>query len=211
VLNTLYSVEHGSSAQTVAKLLRVLFPDAGTALDLTYGSGKFWDGTAGVRVTGVDLDPSRARDVCADFTRLPFRADSFDVCVFDPPYLADVSKHNPGIVGRRFGSFATVDDVRLAVMRGAVEAWRVARLGIVVKVQAHTHASVLVDMPSWVSQALLGQPLYGRVEQTRPAKLLDPKWTDQLSVWSNSATFLAYRHGDQRHVRRRPRPIEAVS
>lgn len=56
-------------------------------------------------------------------------------------------------------------------------------------------------MPSWVT-ATRPAPLYGRVEQVRPVKLTDPNWTDQLGVWSNSAKFLAFRHGDQRRIRR---------
>jgi hypothetical protein len=184
-------------------MLRVLFPDAETVLDMTYGSGKFWTDNERVAVTGIDLDPSRARDVVADFTRLPFADGAFDVAIFDPPYLSDVSKSNPGIVGRRFGSYIHQVDVHAAVRRGCLEAWRVSRLGVVVKCQQHCHASLFVDMQGWVREAIR-EPLYGQVEQARPAKLLDPKWSDQLSVWSNSATFLAFRHGDQRHVRRRP-------
>jgi hypothetical protein len=210
LIERLYSVEMGSSAQTVAKMLRVLFPDATTALDMTYGSGNFWKGAPSFSVVGIDIDPDRARDVCADFTQLPFAADTFDVAIFDPPYLADVSVKNPGIVGRRFGSYARQVHVHAAVRRGMREAWRVARIGVIVKVQIHTHASLLVDMEGWVRESI-GAPLYGRVEQVRPVKLTDPKWTDQLSVWSNSATFLAYRKGDQRHIRRQPAALlEAI-
>ena len=32
----------GTNAQTVADILRVLFPDARTVLDTTYGRGRFW-------------------------------------------------------------------------------------------------------------------------------------------------------------------------
>jgi hypothetical protein len=207
----LYTVEKGTSAQTIAKMLRVLFPDARTALDMTYGSGKFWTGSDAVEVTGIDIDPSRARDVVADFTRLPFADGSFDVAIFDLPYLSDVSKKNPGLVGRRFGSFPTSLDVECAVRLGCLEAWRVSRLGVIVKCQQHIHASMFVDMQGWVRDAI-DHPLYGQVEQVRPSKLLDPKWTDQLSAWSNSATFLAYRHGDQRHIRRQaPRHLEATA
>lgn len=201
-LARLMSVESGTSAQTIAKLLSVLYPDAVTILDATYGSGGFWKGTPWRDVTGLDRDPSKARNVVGDFTRLPFKDEAFDVVVFDPPYLSDVSRHNPGIVGRRFGSYANQDRARWTVMEGAAEAWRVARLGLIVKVQQHVHASLFVDMVSWIRDALPDQPLYGQVEQVRPVKLTDPKWSDQLSVWSNSATFLAFRHGDQRHIRR---------
>lgn len=201
--DTLYTVESGTSAQVVAKMLRVLFPDASTVCDMTFGSGSFWRGTdTGVMVTGIDINPDRARDVCADFTRLPFADGAFCVAIFDPPYLANVSKANPGLMGRRFGSYDSVDDVRDAVVAGCREAWRVARIGTIVKVQNHTHASRSVRMTRWVEDAM-PHDAYGEVELARPHKLLDPKWSDQLSVYSNSATFLAYRHGDQRHIRRR--------
>ena len=57
VTDRLYTIEDGTSAQAVARLLAVLFPDARTVLDATYGHGRFWDGTAPVEVTGMDLDP----------------------------------------------------------------------------------------------------------------------------------------------------------
>lgn len=198
----LYSVMSTPNTETVARMIAVLFPDVGSILDLTYGSGGFWkDSPYASHVTGIDLLPDRAKDVVADFTQLPFKDGAFSLCVFDPPYLADVSKKNPGINGRRFGSFGSQQDVQDAVWRGCQEAWRVASLGLIAKVQIHTHGTKLVDMEGWVRDALM-EPIYGRVEQVRPSKLLDPRWSDQLSVWSNSASFLCFRKGDQRHIRR---------
>lgn len=211
--DTLYTVETGTSAQAVAKLLRVLLPDARTVCDLTWGSGSFWRGSdADVAVTGIDINPDRARDICADFTNLHMVADgAYDVAVFDPPYLANVSKSNPGLMGRRFGSYDSVDDVRAAVQAGCREAWRVSRIGCIVKVANHTHGSRSVRMTRWVED-VFPHDAYGQVELARPHKLLDPKWGEQLSVYSNSATFLVYRHGDQRHIRRRrAAALEAAS
>lgn len=202
--DTLHTVEHGISAQTVAKLLRVLFPDARTVLDMTYGSGSFWRGTStGLSVTGIDINPARARDVCADFTRLPFRDDAFDVAIFDPPYHTDMGRGKASVMGARFGAYPSLDRLYTAVIEGCFEADRVSRLGMIVKVQDYVHGSRLVEMTQWVREAL-ERPLYQRVEVVRPHKLIDPKWREQLSAYSNSATFLVYRHGDQRHVRRRP-------
>lgn len=208
----LYSVETGTSAQTVAKMLRVLFPDAGTVLDATWGIGRFWKGTpsTGLRVIGLDLSPHGRPDVLGDFTRLPFVDGAFDVCIYDPPYLSDTSRKTASIMDRRFGSYRSEREARSTVQAGAAEAWRVSRLGILVKVQDHCHASLFVDMQGWVRDAI-PVPTYGKVEQVRPVKLLDPKWSDQLSVWSNSAAFLAFRRGDQRHVRRATAPRERAS
>lgn len=201
-MTRLLSIESGTSAQTVAKMLRVLFPDAATVLDMTYGSGKFWTPYTPWRVTGIDLNPERARDVCADFTRLPFRDGAFDVAIFDPPYLTECSKSNPGKMGALFSYFDSLEALRDAVTRGSAEAWRVGRLGAIVKVQNHVHQSRSVRMTRWV-EAVIPEDAYGEVHLMREAgKIRSPQWTDQLSVWSNSATFLAFRHGDQRHVRR---------
>jgi hypothetical protein len=201
----LYSVETGTSAQTVAKMLRVLFPDAATVLDATWGTGRFWDGSATVRVTGLDISPHGRPAVMGDFTRLPFRDQSFDAVIFDPPYLTDVSKAGTSQMGRRFGAYGSDSEIEDSIAAGCREAWRVARLGVIVKVSQHTHESRFVDMQGWVRDAL-GQALYGQVEQVRQSsKMVGANWSAdaQLSVWCNSATFMAFRHGDQRHIRRR--------
>ncbi len=200
----LYSIETGTSAQTVAKMLRVLYPDALTVLDSTWGKGRFWVGTETVRVIGLDMSDHGRPHVLGDFTRLPFTDGAVDVVVYDPPYLSDTSTKRQSIMDRRFSSYRSETEAQATVQAGMREAWRVARLGVIVKVQDHVHASRFVDMVGWIREAVDGHPVYQRVDQARPVKLTDPKWTDQLSAWSNGATFLAYRRGDQRHIRRRP-------
>lgn len=61
-------------------------PLAGDILDATYGLGRFWKRWTPPHLIGVDLNPEKARDVCADFTDLPFADGSFDAVVLDPPY-----------------------------------------------------------------------------------------------------------------------------
>jgi hypothetical protein len=199
----LHSIETGTSDRTLAKMLGVLYPDAETILDATWGSGKFWTGPlpSGVRVIGADLDPARARDVVADFTQLPFGPGAVDLVVYDPPFISDVSKTNPGVIGRRFSSYASDAEARRIVQAGAAEAWRVARVGVIAKCQIHTHGSLTIDMEGWLREAV-PSPIFGRVEQLRRSKIVAPNWGEQLSVRSNSSTFLAFRKGSQRHVRR---------
>jgi hypothetical protein len=199
----LMSIESGTSAQTVAKMLRVLFPDAATALDMTYGSGKFWTGYDAVRVTGIDLDPTRALDVCADFTRLPFRDSVFDVAIFDPPYLSGCSKQQTARMGSRFSFFANDDDLRHAVTRGVSEAWRVSRVGVIVKVQNYSHSGRSMRMTRWVEDTI-PEEAYGEVHALSMSKMSGATWGQQLSVYSVHTTYLAFRHGSQMHVRRGP-------
>jgi hypothetical protein len=197
----LYTAQVQTNANATAGLLRVLFPDARTILDMTYGKGNFWNGKADVEVVGIDLDPGRARDVCADFTRLPFADGAFDVAIFDPPYQWDMGRGKASIIGALFGTYGSEADAKRAVQLGSLEAWRVSRLGVLVKVQNYIHASRLVHMTRWVEDAI-PSPLYDELHLVNPRKLIVPRWKDQLSVYRNHSTFLAFRHGDQRHVRR---------
>jgi hypothetical protein len=192
----------GTSAEMVASLLAVLLPDAQTVLDMTHGSGKFWTGADAVRVTGIDLDPTRARDVVADFTRLPFGARPLDVCIFDPPYITEAGAGS--LIGQRFGSYPTIPELRVAVMAGAAEAWRVSRLGVIVKVMDYCHASRLVRMSRWVEEAIPAD-LYDVAYLTSRGKVEDEKWSRrgaQLSVRSNATTWMVWRRDGVVHKRR---------
>lgn len=202
---TLYTVAELTSPQAVERLLGLLLPDATTVLDTTYGSGSFWRGShADVVVTGMDLNAARARHVRADFTALPFADNSFDVVIFDPPYHTDVGRAKASATHARFGSFATVADLKRAVQLGTAEAYRVARLGVIVKVQDYIHASRAVWMSHWVHAAVPVEPYDVLYVQRTCGKIRSPKWKDQLSVYRNHATYWVYRKDGAAHKRRRP-------
>jgi hypothetical protein len=200
---TLTRIADGPSAEMVGRLLAVLLPDARTALDTTWGRGNFWDGSAGVDVVGCDISPHGRPAVVADFTRLPFRDGAFDAVIFDPPYLADAGKKS--LIGRRFGTYRTTRALRAAIEDGATEAWRVARVGVIVKVMEQIHGSRLVRMTRWVEDAI-PMDLYDLVYLTSPGKVEDPKWTKhgpQLSVRSNATVWLVWRKDGPVHKRRK--------
>lgn len=201
----LHSVEHGTSARVVAKLLRVLLPDACTVLDATYSRGKFWtERPAHVRVIGLDIDPATRATVRGDFTRLPFRDASVDVVVFDPPYICDPGRGKPGVMSSRFGAYASVEEMRAAVEAGCREAWRVARIGVIVKTQDHVHNSRKVWMSAWVSGTMPAEE-YDRVHLVTRQKVIASSWTQgQLSAWSNATTWQVFRKDGPVHKRRRP-------
>jgi hypothetical protein len=189
-----------SSADIVAELLDVAFPDAKDAVDMTHGRGGFWNGHSRVEVTKHDLDPQLAPHGAMDFCDMRYGDKSFDVALFDPPHVADAGARS--IMGLRFGSAkgnALEDLIRI----GAAEAWRISHLGIVVKVCDHVHGQKYVMESDWVRAALEWRAPYEVVFQTRKQPLTDPKWKiPQLSARSNGAMYLAFRHGDQRHIRR---------
>lgn len=184
----------------VALILRVAFPDAQTGLDLTYGNGAFWDGSAHIQVTAHDANAARAPDGVVDFRRLEYADGTFDVSLFDPPHVADAGAAS--IMGQRFGTAAEVD-LQLAIARGVCEAWRVARLGIIVKITDHVHGQRFVSETDWVREALGGQLPYDVVHQTRSGALVDPRWEDQRSAYNNGSTYLIFRKGSPFHIRRK--------
>lgn len=201
--DTLYTVESGDGAAVVGRIIDVLFPDAVSVIDATFGNGQFWDGNRRV-VVGMDRNPERARDVCGDFTRLPFRNGSADLVIFDPPYITNPSHRGTCQMAGRFGAYPSLRAMQVSVEAGCREAWRVARLGVLVKVQDQIRGARWVEMTEWVREAI-GQPPYQRIDALRTApKIRGANWTDQLSAYGNGATYLAFRHGDQRHIRRQP-------
>ena len=206
----LYTVETGDGAAIVGRIIDVLFPDAESVIDATYGNGQFWTGSRR-SVVGMDRNPARARDVCGDFTRLPFRTGAADLVVFDPPYITNPSKAGTCQMADRFGAYPSLLAMQASVEAGCREAWRVARLGVLIKVQDQIRGARWVEMTEWVRQAI-GQPPYQRIDAIRNApKIRGANWTDQLSAYGNGATYLAFRHGDQRHIRRRRPALEVAS
>jgi len=179
------------TAALVAGLLVVAFPDAHTALDLTPGRGCFFREDVPIHVT---VTSSRA-----DFRELPDADASYEVVLFDPPHVADAGAQS--IMGARFGTYRTLAALEAAVRQGAREAWRVARVGVVVKVTDAMHASRFVRMSGWI-YAELGEP-YDVVHQVRARPLVDPRWRQpQLSARNNGSTYLIFRKDGPEHRRR---------
>jgi len=183
----------------VAQILRVYFPAAETALDLTGGDGGFWDGSELLEVTRLIVDPSKAPAGVEDFRSLPhIPDDAHDVTLFDPPHVADAGDES--IMGAKFGTFDDMD-IEAAIQAGCREAWRIGRLGTVVKVTDHVHGSRYVLESDWV-RAAIGQPPFDEVYQVRANAVIDPKWNEQLSAYNNGATYLIFRKDGPMHVRR---------
>ena len=202
--STLYTVTADNPAAVIAHMLEVYFPDATTALDATYGNRKFWTADTALRVTSLDLDPARARDVCGDFRALPFLNDSFDVVIFDPPHLSYPGKHSA--MGKRFGGWKNHAAMRAGITAGCREAWRAARLGVIVKVTDHTQGARFIYQSGVVLRALGEDLIYGQITTyTTDRKMARADWTangPQLSAYTNGAVHWAFRKDGPIHKRR---------
>lgn len=196
-----------SPAQAVAELLRVCFPDARTALDMTYGKGNFWDGTAHVAVIGMDGDPKRARDLVGDFHALPFDSGAIDVPIFDPPFLSNGGKRS--IMRAQYTAYRSVEEARASITLGCQEAWRVARLGVIVKVQDHHHGCRFVRQSDWVRAAVPMEQYDELLIPNENPKVIDPKWGQpQLSTYRDHSVYLVFRKDGPVHKRRAPAPSQ---
>lgn len=199
-MNELYSIHDGTSADALEKMIAVLFPDARTIYDPTYGNGMFYR-TSKRAVWGADLDPSRARTLVASYEHIPLQDKSVDLVVFDPPFQPRTSCNKEGIISRRFTTVAgisgngcgidAIEALKTSVQSGVLECERVSRLGFIVKVQDYIHSRRPVWMSMWLWE-VLGEP-YDCLHLRQKSKLKATNWGKQLSVWRNHSTFWVYR------------------
>jgi len=81
-------------------ILQLYVPEGSVVADLTWGRGKFWEGTDRSKYKLIRLDKHTSGDVRADFSAVPLADASLDAVVFDPPYVTRMgfkrrSKENP--------------------------------------------------------------------------------------------------------------------
>jgi len=186
-----YNSPSSKPAQIVANLVITCFLDARSAVDLTPGRDNFWKGWS------PPFEVARSQH---DFRSLPYDDASFDLVVYDPPHNADAGKRS--IMRKRFDTYPN-SELREVMIQGAREAWRVARIGTIIKVTDQVHDTVFQHQSGWIVEAL-GTP-YQIVHGTRTRAIEFRKWRIrgcQISPYSNGSVYLVHRHGDQRHVRR---------
>ena len=80
--NAIYTVHVGNNAGLISKVVDFYFQEGDTVADVTYGKGAFWR----------DIDPNKYKIVGTDiksgvdFCCLPYKSQSFNHGVLDPPY-----------------------------------------------------------------------------------------------------------------------------
>lgn len=79
------SVLFGEQPDLMKHIADFYFPTDARVLDVSHGIGSLVQRLE--NVTGVDIDPRSPAQFEADSTDLPFDDCSFDVGIFDPPYL----------------------------------------------------------------------------------------------------------------------------
>lgn len=170
-------------------------------LDPTYGRGLWWTKWRPARLVAHDLDPARAPDGPADFTRLPYRGGCFGAVAFDPPYVSVGGRRTTGMsdLHNRYGlSDAPKSPAGLQelINAGLDECNRVLRPGGVLLVKCQDYISsgkLWTGTHHTLSHALsLGMGLVDRLEHlggVRP----QPPGRRQVHARRNLSTLFVLR------------------
>lgn len=198
IVGTTYRYGPYDSADACRRLIHLAFRDASTAIDLTFAHRGFWRDPLppGLRVTSNNLDPAADTDLHMDFTATGLPDGAYDLAVYDPPHVADAGAKS--IMGRRFGTARGTAALRALVQDGAREAWRISRVGILVKLADSNHGGELNRLSDWVS-AVIPMRAYTELHTYRPVNLEDSRWEVHRVPRSNGAVWICYRRKSHRH------------
>lgn len=186
------------SHQATRRLVDLAFRDAHSAIDLTYAHGGCWRGPLppGLALTTSNLDPTADTDLHLNYLATGLDDEAYDLVVFDPVHLADGGKSS--IMARRFGTVKSSKQLRAELEAGALEAWRVARVGLIVKVTNHCHGGRWHPQSTWVQNALPMLP-YFEMHAYKPRNLESSLWKEARVPRSNGAVWLAFRKDSPVH------------
>lgn len=188
-----------SSSDACRRLVHLAFRDAHSVLDLTFAKGGFWCDPLppGLSVLRNTLDCSIEAEFHRDFTDTGLADGAYDLVVYDPPHIADGGAGS--IMAARYGTVKGTAALRELVQAGAAEAWRVSRVGVLVKVADSSHGSELCRLSAWVTDVLPMAP-YVVLHTIRPGSLEDGRWVAHRVPRNNGSTYLAFRRAGHRHT-----------
>lgn len=197
-----------NSAEACRRIMQLAYRDCTTVLDLTFSTGGFWNGVLppSIVLSTNNLDESAMTDLHVDFTKTNIGKDEFDLVVYDPPHVADGGAD--GIMANRFGTARGTEGLKSLIQSGFVEACRMARLGVLVKVADHAHGGEWLSLSDWIKAMSLGTNQYAKLDGPflyftmhtyRPRAVIDPKWKVQRVPRSNGAIYLAFRLDSNKH------------
>jgi hypothetical protein len=186
-----------TSAQASRLILHCFFRDAQTALDLTYGAGRFWKlpMPPGLALTSNNLDPSSHADLHLDFTATGLPDEAYDVAIWDPPHLPHLG--DTSFMARRYGTIRSTAGLQTMIEAGVLEAWRIARVGIIVKLADSPNGGAYLPLTSWATEALGVWPVYVMHTIGRPSPR--PRGEIARVPRNNGADWLVFRKGGRRY------------
>ncbi|GAI57260.1 unnamed protein product [marine sediment metagenome] len=137
-----------------------MLPNVYSVLDPTYGHGFFYKLTPWLKILGGDIDEKRAKDVILDMRYLPFKNNSFDCCVLDPPFLHSSRKKGTKAPSfRKLGQRKRQSCSQLLELykQAGKEAFRVARQIVIMKCADMVDTTELIPIAARLIQ-MFGDP-----------------------------------------------------
>jgi hypothetical protein len=186
-----------SSTEVVRILAHCFFRDAHTCIDLTYGAGEFWKAPypPDVAITTNNIDPCASTNLHVDFTATGLPDGAFDLGVYDPPHLPHLGAM--AFMARRYGTVRSTSGFRAMIEAGTLEAWRLSRVGIIVKLADAPNGGAYLPLTSWAAEALGVQPCF--VMHTVGTPTPRPKGELARVPRNNGADWLVWRKGGNRY------------
>jgi hypothetical protein len=186
-----------SSVQQTRILLHCFFRDAQDAIDLTNGAGSFWKQPypPGLTIITNNIDPTAPTDLHVDFTSTGLPDHCYDVAVIDPPHLPHLAPTS--FMARRYGTVRSTPGLHVMIAAGVAEAWRVARIGIIVKLTDFPNGGAYLPLTSWAVEALGVWPVFVTHTIGRPTPRLGGE--TQRVPRNNGADWLVFRKGSNRY------------
>jgi len=211
-----------TSGKVLSELFALHFPEVEAVLDVTYGLGAFWRGWGReipFRVYATDLDPAKvdgavvnslnepaitalpamdARDLSPlDSPALP---GSFDVGVFDPPFLAGYTHNKSSCsLDKKYGTLQAQPEILALYRDGIKELARVCRVGMIVKlkdcISCHYLWPIRHTVISYGSQATGRYPEDIAVFAPKMNVLVGGNWQNQQHLRRVESYFVAWKFG----------------
>lgn len=205
------SVYIGDDANLVEIILSLHAPGGKPmrVLDATFGHGGFWRGRPRERIideiVGLDRrlltdDLSLARSgaietlIAGDYENLPFGHNTFDVVLFDPPFLTRGGKDS--VMTQRYTAFETYEHLKLSLERARDEfAWILKPKGfVVVKCMDWTEGRrrrwMHIDLVNlWITRYRLDDLIVKVATQN----MRNPGWTHQDRSKAAHVYFMVFR------------------
>jgi hypothetical protein len=153
-------------------------------LDATINGGRFWRNSSR-KVIGLDIDPQHRPAICGDNAMMPFKSDTFDVVVYDPPHIPNQGRDRSKDFNVRFGlgtrspkehgySFAHTYPAFMA------EAWRVMEdegvLFCKIADYVHNHRYQWAHVELIQAAQKIGFTACDCIIKVRKGPIIDPKW-----------------------------------
>jgi len=157
-----------SNAEAIQQVAAVYIPDDSLVLDCTYGRGRFWAWEHSLNLVSLDIvgNPAQIR---GDFRCLPFRDETFDACIFDPPYYGHGAQTQEqfGASNQLAWFLRKTEPIRNLYMKGLLEASRVTKNHGIIVVKC-TDGCDYHPMLPWITSLRIGKFL-DSVIRTNPS------------------------------------------